>query len=640
MTLTPQWLDELRARTVLSTLIGKSVKVIRAGREYKACCPFHNEKTPSFTINDDKGFYHCFGCGAHGDAIRWMTDQRGLGFMDAVKELADTAGMQVPAADPQATRRAEQAHSLRDVTQASAIWFREILHGTEGASARDYLAKRGISKPIADAFSLGLAPDSRGRLREVLSKYGEALAIEAGMLIALPDDAPASHADPSTGTAKQKRQPYDRFRGRLMIPIRDARSRIIAFGGRILGDGEPKYLNSPETPLFDKGRTLFNLDRAAPAARKAGRLIVVEGYMDVIALAQAGIDEVVAPLGTALTEDQIALAWRHAEVPMLAFDGDAAGQRAALRAATRALPILKPGHSLSFLTMPAGQDPDDVVRGGGAAAFDALAGAAMPLVDLLWQTAMTDRRDDTPEARAAVRARLNEWADAITDRDVAAHYRQAFRERLDIAFFQRGNPPPNRQFQPGTTKWRSRAFERPPTRSLRSVGDAIDVSLVNAIVVGLLRYPDRLEMHAATLERLAIADQGVLGLLGAMIDISLDHPGLDSAALLTILESTAMHDRAQQLLRGDRMQFSFTQNAVQRERPFTAQETEDADVKARRDLDEAISTAVAWPELNDALAKATEAMQVQMDAASFAEQQRLLGIKAELAARLAQIAES
>ena len=309
MTLTPQWLDELRSRITLSTLIGRSVKIIRAGREYKACCPFHNEKTPSFTINDEKGFYHCFGCSAHGDAIRWMTDQRGLSFMDAVKELAAEAGMEVPAADPRAAKKAEEQASLRDVVQAAADWFAQQLGSSNGAPARDYLAKRGISEATRKAFGFGLAPESRSALKEALKKFPTAMLVESGMLIAVDD-----------------KEPYDRFRGRLMIPIRDARGRVIAFGGRMLGDGEPKYLNSPDTPLFDKGRTLYNLDKASPASRQTNRIIVVEGYMDVIALAEAGIADAVAPLGTALTENQLGMLWRMVPVPVLCFDGDSAGQ--------------------------------------------------------------------------------------------------------------------------------------------------------------------------------------------------------------------------------------------------------------------------------------------------------------------------
>jgi DNA primase len=250
MTLSTQWLDELRARTLLSSVIAPSVKLVRAGREWKACCPFHKEKTPSFTINDDKGFYHCFGCGAHGDAIRFLTDARGLPFMDAVKELAAKAGMDVPAPDPQAKEKADRTASLTDVMAECQRWFAEQLQGIEGAAARDYLKNRGISAAQVERFGIGLAPDGRSKLKSALSALGEDKLVETGMLIR-PEDGGDT---------------YDRFRGRLMIPIRDQRARVIAFGGRILGPGEPKYLNSPDTPLFDKGRTLYNIDRAGPAS--------------------------------------------------------------------------------------------------------------------------------------------------------------------------------------------------------------------------------------------------------------------------------------------------------------------------------------------------------------------------------------
>ena len=323
MTLSPVFLDELRARTVLSAVIAPSVKLLRAGREWKACCPFHNEKTPSFTVNDDKGFYHCFGCGAHGDAIRFLTDNRGMQFMDAVKELAVKAGLEVPAPDPQARERAERAATLTDVMAEVAKWYFEQLQGIAGADAREYLKRRAIDAATIQRFGFGLAPDSRTALKRALEKLGEDKLVETGMLIK-PDE-------PGKDT-------YDRFRGRLMIPIRDPRGRVIGFGGRILGDGEPKYLNSPDTPLFDKGRTLYNIDRAGPASRSAKRLIVVEGYMDVIALDRAGISEAVAPNGTAVTEAQLERMWRLDPSPIMCFDGDSAGQKAAIRAAIRALP--------------------------------------------------------------------------------------------------------------------------------------------------------------------------------------------------------------------------------------------------------------------------------------------------------------
>ncbi|HEU0311587.1 MAG TPA: DNA primase, partial [Sphingomicrobium sp.] len=354
MTLSPQWLDELRARTTLSAVIAPSVKLIKAGREFKACCPFHNEKTPSFTINDEKGFYHCFGCGAHGDAIRFLTDHRGLPFMDAVKELAGKAGMDVPAPDPRERERTERSQGLHDVMAAAQRWFAEQLQGIGGGEARAYLAGRGIDAAIVDRFGIGYAPDARGKLKAALKNLGEDRLVDTGMLIR-PDPGSGS------GTGGDKAS-YDRFRGRIMIPIRDPRGRVIAFGGRILGPGEPKYLNSPDTILFDKGRTLYNLDRAGPASRQAKRLIVVEGYMDVIALDRAGIAEAVAPNGTALTEAQLERLWRLDGQPICCFDGDAAGQKAAVRAAQRALPHLGPERTLRFVALPAGQDPDDVVR--------------------------------------------------------------------------------------------------------------------------------------------------------------------------------------------------------------------------------------------------------------------------------------
>ncbi|HTG79583.1 MAG TPA: DNA primase, partial [Sphingomicrobium sp.] len=274
MTLSPAWLDELRARTTLSGVIGPSVKLIKAGREFKACCPFHNEKTPSFTINDEKGFYHCFGCGAHGDAIRFLTDHRGLPFMDAVKELAGKAGMAVPAMDSKERERQERAVGLHEVMAEAQKWFADQLNGVEGGEARAYLEKRGITDRITQRFGIGYAPDARGKLKAALKKLGEDKLIDCGLII-----------QPEEGG----KESYDRFRGRVMIPIRDQRGRVIGFGGRILGAGEPKYLNSPETVLFDKGRTLYNIDRAGPASRQAKRLIVVEGYMDVIGLDRAGI---------------------------------------------------------------------------------------------------------------------------------------------------------------------------------------------------------------------------------------------------------------------------------------------------------------------------------------------------------------
>jgi DNA primase len=407
MGLSPQWLDELRARTTLSALIGRTVRITKAGREYKACCPFHDEKSPSFTINDEKGFYHCFGCSAHGDAIRWMTDQRGLSFMDAIKELAAQAGMDVPAPDPKAAKQAEKQAGLHDVMAAAQDWFVEQLGSVEGAVARDYLKIRDINFDTILQFGIGFSPNNKSSLRNALKQFGDDLLIEAGLLIKVDG-----------------KEPYDRFRGRLMIPIRDARGRVIAFGGRILGAGEPKYLNSPDTPLFDKGRTLYNLNKASPASRKTNNVIVVEGYMDVIAMAQAGFHDVVAPLGTALTEQQIQMLWRMAEKPVICFDGDAAGQKASQRAAERALPLLQPGYTLKFAKLPIGQDPDDFLKAHGQSKMADRILRSISLDEQIYQFERTKITNDKPgpDDRAALKDRLQKIAKSIENPIIAKEY--------------------------------------------------------------------------------------------------------------------------------------------------------------------------------------------------------------------------
>ncbi len=464
MTLSPAFLDELRARISLSGVIGRRVKLARAGREMKGCCPFHNEKSPSFFVNDDKGFYHCFGCGAHGDVIRFVVEQEGLGFIDAVKTLAAEAGLALPEASPEARERAAAANSLHDVTAAAARFFAAELRRNGGGAASAYAAARGLSAATIETFGLGYAADTRSGLRTALREHGEAKLVEAGLLIA--PDADAGSEAPA---------PYDRFRGRLMFPIRDPRGRVIAFGGRILGDGQPKYLNSPDTSLFDKGRTLYNLDRAGPVARKSQRLIVVEGYMDVIALAQAGVEDVVAPLGTALTEAQLALLWRYAPEPVLCFDGDAAGQRAASRAALRALPLLEPGRSLRFATLPAGQDPDDLVRTGGAQAFKKILGSSRQLFDLLWDDHAERVAAATPEARAAIRVNLRNLARSIGDRDVRAQYDLMFNERFNRSFGAPGARPA------------PRLALVTPSSAMMNI-NLLEAEML-ALVVGIVNYP-------------------------------------------------------------------------------------------------------------------------------------------------------
>ncbi|MBB3910445.1 DNA primase [Sphingomonas desiccabilis] len=624
MSLSPQFLDELRARTVLSALIGKSVKLQRAGREWRACCPFHNEKTPSFYVNDDKGFYHCFGCSAHGDAIRWMTDQQGLPFIDAVKELAQAAGLEVPAQDRRSAERAERAKGLHDAMEEASRWFTEQLHGLAGAEARAALERRGISAGTARSFGLGYSPDSRGKLKEALASFGDPMLVEAGLLIQVEDKAP-----------------YDRFRGRLMIPIRDARGRVIAFGGRVIGDGEPKYLNSPETPLFDKGRTLFNLDRAQAAARKAGRVIAVEGYMDVIALAQAGFGEAVAPLGTAMTEAQLERLWRMSDVPILCFDGDAAGQKAAIRAAHRALPLLGPGRSLSFVTLPQGQDPDDLVRSKGPGAFETLLREPEPLVERLWKQELAAEPLTTPENRAGLKRRLGELARTIGDPMVRDEYLSEFRNRCDEAF---APPERNRQWQGGGGgSWQRgsggqprggnrpgqrggwRPPEPPPSDTARQIAQGIDPVLAKAVVAGLIRHPAQIARHLEVLGSLRLADGALGRLFEAVVDVALADRQLDSGGVRTILAKSGFNDIANELLRADTLPFSFTRHDG------------DDEARAVADLDEAIAVLVTRPAVDAALAEATAALQAGLDETAFERQVALVQEQEALKARLANL---
>jgi DNA primase len=594
--LTPQWLDELCSRITLSALIGRSVKITKAGREFKACCPFHNEKTPSFTINDEKGFYHCFGCSAHGDAIRWMTDQRGLSFMDAVKELAAEAGMEVPALDPQAAQRTEKANNLYDVMAAAQEWFVAQLQGVNGAGARAYLEKRGLSAKTINDFGFGLAPDSRNSLKTALKAFDISMLIDAGLLIEVDD-----------------KEPYDRFRGRLMIPIRDPRGRVIAFGGRILGEGEPKYLNSPDTPLFDKGRTLYNLDKCSPASRQTGRVIVVEGYMDVIAVAQAGFGDAVAPLGTALTEQQIQMLWRMTEKPLLCFDGDAAGQKAAMRAALRALPLLKPGHSLQFVTLPDGQDPDDLVKKSGPKALAALLEASEPLVERLWRSEVAAAPLATPEDRAGLKQRLGAHIANIADAEIRRHYADAFRERFDTLFAAKPRAP----FIPGS-KGPKRDWRKPPILPAGSETKSLNAKkpdfLAQGVLGAMLRNPALIQHHHEALSDFVPADANHAKLLGAMLDASFAKESLVTEDLLTILDEK-LYNVAQTLLHSNNKVFAFNRGENG--------ERGDGLSGVSKDLGEAIRLMKQRPALEEALEHATRLASLEMTDETFAEQQRL-----------------
>src|SRR5215475_1890333 len=421
MRFTPQFLDDLRARLPVSEVVAKRVKLKRAGREWKGLSPFQQEKTPSFTVNDQKGFYYDFSSGKHGNIFDFVMQTEGVSFPEAVERLASMAGMPLPAATPDAARYEQRRKTLYDVMELAAKFFAETLASRNGAKARGYLGDRAITPQTQLQFRLGYAPADRFALKEHLGAQGVPVEdmVEAGLLIA-GDDIPV---------------PYDRFRDRVMFPITDLRGRVIAFGGRALEkDVAAKYLNSPETPLFHKGDNLYNVAPARAAAHGGAPLIVVEGYVDVIAMVTAGFAGTVAPLGTALTENQLALLWKMADEPILCFDGDRAGQKAAYRAADLALPHLRPGKSLRFAMLPEGQDPDDLARSGGRGAIEDVVAAARPLADMLWSREIEGGSFATPERRAALEARIGELANSVRDEVVRRYYRQDLAERLARTF--------------------------------------------------------------------------------------------------------------------------------------------------------------------------------------------------------------
>ena len=441
MALPPGFLDEIRNRVPISRVIGKKVvwdlrKSNQARGDWWAPCPFHQEKSASFHCDDQKGFYYCFGCQAKGDALSFLREADGLEFMDAVKLLAAEAGLQMPEPDPRARERTDLRSKLLEVTEAACRWFRLQLQTSSAAAARDYLDRRGLDAEALERFEIGFAPDNRQALTTALRDKGfpEALIIQAGM-----------SAKPDNGGAI-----YDRFRDRIIFPIRDGQGRCIGFGGRAMDpNARAKYLNSPETPLFDKGRNLYNLGPARSAVAKGQRLVVAEGYMDVIALARAGFEGAVAPLGTAITEEQLRLMWRVSPEPIIALDGDAAGQRAAQRLIDLSLPMTGPGQALRFVILPAGQDPDDLIKAAGPGAMGALLDGAKPLLDLLWARETEGQVFDSPERKAALDRRLQEAVARIPDELTRSHYTEEIRRKRWETFGGGARKQNRSNWQPG-----------------------------------------------------------------------------------------------------------------------------------------------------------------------------------------------
>lgn len=509
MSLPPSFLDELRARVPISRIIGRKVvwdqrKSNQARGDWWAPCPFHQEKTASFHCDDQKGFYYCFGCHAKGDALGFLREAEGMDFMEAVRVMASEAGMSLPERDPQEAQRADRRSQLAEVMEQAVRWFRLQLNTGAAGDARDYLARRGLDDAALDRFEIGFAPNDRQALFRALRDKGVAdnLIVDAG-LAARPDDGGA---------------PYDRFRHRIIYPIRDGRGRAIAFGGRAMDpDARAKYLNSPETALFDKGRNLYNLGPARAAVAKGQPLIVAEGYMDVIALVRAGFGGAVAPLGTAITEDQLRLMWRIGPEPVIMLDGDAAGQRAAMRLVDLALPMTGPGQALRFVTLPAGQDPDDLIRVQGAAAMASILAQARPLVDLLWQRETENRVFDSPERRAALDKALLDATGRIPDEMTRNHYAQELKRkkwelfatnRRDDGAGWRGGPRVARGAGGRAPRALAQGGARAQTRAsaLVAVEDGGD-GLLESVVLGLCaRWPELAAALEPRLERLDPAD--------------------------------------------------------------------------------------------------------------------------------------
>jgi DNA primase len=580
MRFTPQFLDELRARLPVSEVVGRRVKLRKTGREFVGLSPFNKEKSPSFTVNDQKGFFHDFSSGKHGDIFGFVMETEGVTFPEAVERLAQLAGVALPKVSHEDQQRDARRKTLHDVMELATKFFEATLATKAGAKARGYLADRGLDAATQLKFRLGYAPGERYALKEHLGSHGIPVEdmVEAGLLIA-GNDIPL---------------PFDRFRDRVMFPITDLRHRVIAFGGRALEkDAQAKYLNSSETPLFHKGGTLYNIAAARQATHDGAQLVVVEGYIDAIAMVSAGFPAAVAPLGTALTEDQLALLWKMADEPVLCFDGDSAGLRAAYRAVDLAMPRLKPGKSLKFAMLPQGQDPDDLLRSGGRDAVAEVIAAARPLAGMLWARETEGHQFDTPERRAAVEARINEVTSAIADDSVRKYYRQDFNARLSAFFAPAQGPRGDRNWaQRGQGNWRERG-ERgrdwPPRNGQPSRAPAngrpapyvvmsqqMAVSPVHRghrsavprrealILQAALNYPWLLHDHLEELSQLEFRHADAERLKCALIDIAAHSAALDAEALRAELAGRGLAALA------DRIAAAITTASVWGARPDAA----------------------------------------------------------------------
>lgn len=544
MSLPPGFLDELRTRVSLSSVVGRKVtwdprKSNQGKGDMWAPCPFHQEKSASFHVDDRKGFYYCFGCHAKGDAVTFIKETDNLSFMEAVEVLAREAGMPMPARDPRAAQVADRRTQLVAVMEEAVKWFRLQLRTSAASDARAYLAKRGLSEAAQERWEIGFAPDQRQGLYLALRQKGIAddLIVASGVC-AKPD------ADGSARDARGGGAPYDRFRGRIIFPIRDGRGRAISLGGRAMDpNARAKYLNGPETELFDKGRNLFNHAPAREASGKGAALIVAEGYMDVIALSEAGFKAAVAPLGTAVTEDQLRLMWRISDEPIIALDGDTAGIRAALRVIDLALPLLEAGKGLRFAVMPGGMDPDDLIKAQGAGAMKTVLDQAVPMVKLLWSREIEGKQFDSPERKAALDKSLRAHLKRITDPSIRAHYGEDIKQLRMELFGQR--PRAAKPFQPGTSRGRNPRFApegpvtpMPSTKGslLATAPERVEEVLREAVILAaLIFHPSLIRRFESVLERMELIGEGHEVLRGLLL---VGHDA-DAEALYTQIQQAA-----------------------------------------------------------------------------------------------------
>ena len=528
-----KFLDELRSRISIADVVGTKVKLTKRGREYLGLCPFHNEKTPSFTVNESKGFYHCFGCGAHGDIVKFEMDANGLPFIDAVKKLADKVGMQLPSWSKESQEQNLKRKSLYEIMDIACAFFEKNLRMPVGAQGLAYFKeKRGLSDETIKKFRLGFAPNNNG-LKALLSSKGvsEHDMAELG-LIAVPED--------------KNRPPHDFFRERVMIPIIDKQGNVIAFGGRIMDNSQPKYLNSPETPIFNKRRILYNMNNAREPAYGSKRLIICEGYMDVIALDCFNFNYAVAPLGTALTEEQIIEAWRVCNTPTLCFDGDGAGIKAAIRSIDRVLPILKAGYSVNYIFLKEKKDPDELLRSLGAPMFEQYLQRAKPLVDILWHKCKMNKDTDTPEQKALIEKETFDEVAKIKDDQIRNYYTQEMKKRIYYTFgkgsIYKNTPTPNNNEptqvnNPPKTAYKARRIKQENTSVYHFVKKPpLNDLVIRGIIAAMLLSPELIEKYEEKLTAFEINDSRMAKVLAEIIEINQEDEHLDSETLIEKLK--------------------------------------------------------------------------------------------------------